>query len=534
MSYPCRNFAHMFEGDGFGVGLTVDQLHVPEWAVDGPVLADPDWHPTRLGELMPVAARSDAALAEEIRRTNVLDAKLWAYRVELVLELATRRRDDRDRPVGMPGAASLSWAGVSPLPRGLSEFLPDEVAMIMNCSRGEATTLIAVAWMLLHHLRDTWAALADGELSWSRARAIAQEIGRHGPELDPHVVRTVEAVVLPQAAELSVSRLKSLIRTEIARYDAEAAERRRRQARAAADVFLRRSALDGMTEVVTVVPHPLAAAMKSTVDGHARQAKADGDLRPIGQIRAEVMADLTLRPWDRSRPAVTAELRVLVPLSCLLPDPSNPAADGQSSGVAEVDGEAITVAHLRALLAGLDAVCPGGLQAPTGGSLHLDLLGGGGGLLATLTRRELERAVRRGCAQHPDGDCRCPVVRRPSATSSYAPTAAQRRWGRARDHGCRHPGCRNRTGWADLDHVIPHGEGGPTDCDNLCCLCRRHHRLKTFAPGWSFHLDADGALLVTTPSGVTRVSRPPGSHLLEPYHFGEPLPDAVLVDVAPF
>jgi hypothetical protein len=406
--------------------------------------------------------------------------------------------------------------------------------MVMNCSRGEATTLIAVAWTLIHRLRDTWAALADGELSWSRARAIAQEIGRHGSELDAHVAHTVEAVVLPQAAELPVSRLKALVRTEIVRYDAEAAERRRRQARAAADVFLRRSALDGMTEVVTVVPQPVAAAMLSAVDSHARHAKLGGDARPVGQLRAEVMADLTLRPWDDSRPAVTAELRVLAPLNSLLSDPAAPATGGRPTGIAEVNGDAITAGHLRALLAAIDAVCPGGLQTPTGGSLHLDLLSGGGGLLATLTRRELEQAVRRGCSQHPDGDCRCPVVQRPPATSSYEPTAAQRRWGRARDHGCRYPGCRNRVGWTDLDHVVPHAEGGPTDCDNLCCLCRRHHRLKTHAPGWRFHLDADGALLVTTPSGVTRISRPPGSDLLEPFELGAPLPDAVYVDVAPF
>jgi hypothetical protein len=289
-----------------------------------------------------------------------------------------------------------------------------------------------------------------------------------------------------------------------------------------------------MTEVVTVVPQPVAAAINRTVDAHARQAKADGDCRPIGQIRAEVMANLTLRPWDESHPAVTAELRVLAPLNSLLPDPADPAADGRPSGVAEVDAEPITAAHLRALLTAIDAVCPGGLQAPFGGSLHLDLLGAGGGLLATLTRRELEQAVRRGCAQHPDGDCRCPVVQRPATIDGYSPSAAQRRWTTARDGGCRHPGCPNRAGWADLDHVIPHAEGGPTDCDNLCCLCRRHHRLKTFAPGWSFHLDADGAFLVTTPSGVTRISRPPGSSLLEPYELGEPLPDALLVEVAPF
>ena len=261
----------------------------------------------------------------------------------------------------MPGAASPSWAGTIPQPEGVSEFFPDEVDMIMNISRAEATGLIAVAWTLIHLLPVTWAALADGELSWSRAPALAQEIGRHGPDLDPHVARTVEAVVLPQAAELPVGRLRSLVRTEVVRHDAEAAERRRRQARKAADVFVRRSALEGMSELVTLVPKPVAAAMFSAVHEHARLAKRDGDDRPIGRIRAEVMADLTLRPWDDSRPSVTAELRVLTPLNGLLPDPADPETGGRPPGVAEVDGEPITAAHLRALLTAIDAVCPGGL-----------------------------------------------------------------------------------------------------------------------------------------------------------------------------
>jgi hypothetical protein len=92
----------------------------------------------------------------------------------------------------------------------------------------------------------------------------------------------------------------------------------------------------------------------------------------------------------------------------------------------------------------------------------------------------------------------------------YRPSAGQHRFTSTRDRTCRHPGCRSRAVWADLDHVLPHGEGGATDCANLCCLCRRHHRLKTFAPGWSFVMDDDGTLTVTTPTGVTRVTRPPG------------------------
>ena len=111
LSYPSRSFAHVFEGDGFGVGLTINQLGVP--AVPGGELvpADADWHPTRLGELMPVAARDDAGLGEEMRRANIADSRLWAYRLELVAQLAVRRRDDRDRAPGQPGAASPAGRG---------------------------------------------------------------------------------------------------------------------------------------------------------------------------------------------------------------------------------------------------------------------------------------------------------------------------------------------------------------------------------------------------------------------------------------
>jgi hypothetical protein len=98
----------------------------------------------------------------------------------------------------------------------------------------------------------------------------------------------------------------------------------------------------------------------------------------------------------------------------------------------------------------------------------------------------------------------------PAAVDRYRPSPAQERFGRTRDRTCRQPGCRNRAGWADLDHVLAHADGGATDCANLCCLCRRHHRLKTHARGWSYTMTCDGVLTVTTPSGITRVTRPPG------------------------
>jgi hypothetical protein len=176
-----------------------------------------------------------------------------------------------------------------------------------------------------------------------------------------------------------------------------------------------------------------------------------------------------------------------------------------------VSGQPITATHLRELLRQLDALCPGGLQAPSGGSLTMAIVEPDSGeLRAAVTRSALERLVRRGCRVHPAGGCDCAVLDRPPPVGRYRPSAAQRRFLHTRDRTCRHPGCANRAGWADLDHVVPHACGGPTDCTNLCCLCRRHHRLKTHAPGWTYVMTPDGVLTVTTPSGVTRISRPPG------------------------
>ena len=84
---------------------------------------------------------------------------------------------------------------------------------------------------------------------------------------------------------------------------------------------------------------------------------------------------------------------------------------------------------------------------------------------------------------------------------------------------------------------IPYACGGQTDCANLCCLCRRHHRLKTHAEGWLYVMTLDGVLSVTTPSGVTRTSRPPGLRsgtleMLRTYSERQPVPDDV--DPAPF
>ena len=101
-----------------------------------------------------------------------------------------------------------------------------------------------------------------------------------------------------------------------------------------------------------------------------------------------------------------------------------------------------------------------------------------------------------------------------AAALRYRPGAELARRVRLRDGTCRHPGCTVPADDCDLDHVVPfnHADptaGGQTVEANLVSQCRRHHRFKTFSD-WTYKLEPDGTLIVTTPDGTVMLTRPDG------------------------
>ena len=54
---------------------------------------------------------------------------------------------------------------------------------------------------------------------------------------------------------------------------------------------------------------------------------------------------------------------------------------------------------------------------------------------------------------------------------------------RARDHGCRWPGCDRKVDWSNPHHIVAWARGGPTVLSNLVLLCYFHHRL-VHEGGW--------------------------------------------------
>ena len=82
-----------------------------------------------------------------------------------------------------------------------------------------------------------------------------------------------------------------------------------------------------------------------------------------------------------------------------------------------------------------------------------------------------------------------------------------------RDRHCVFPGCSIDARSCDLDHIepyVPPDDGGPpgqTSPANLACLCRRHHRLKTFT-AWTYQRLPDGTYEWTNPHGHTYRTTP--------------------------
>ena len=75
---------------------------------------------------------------------------------------------------------------------------------------------------------------------------------------------------------------------------------------------------------------------------------------------------------------------------------------------------------------------------------------------------------------------------------------ALRRGIKARDGGCRWPGCDRPAYWSEVHHLQHWVNGGPTELGNLVLLCYHHHR-KVHEGGWQLVKCDEGQLLTIAP-----------------------------------
>jgi len=183
----------------------------------------------------------------------------------------------------------------------------------------------------------------------------------------------------------------------------------------------------------------MAKATKQAGDPDARFD--DRDQRSLGQLRADVMTDL---------------LRGV--------DPTTPARDGGAGAAEPAAGKGVVRLTVP-------------LTTVLGLNEHPGDLAGFGPVVAEIARAALAELAKtsvpvwRFVLTH-DGR----AVH--EGRLHYRPTADQVAYVRARDRHCQAPNCRRSAEQCDIDHITAWEHNGVTIEDQLCLLCRRHHRIK--------------------------------------------------------
>jgi hypothetical protein len=458
----------------------------------------------------------------EVRSAQAVIGAHQARQARAIAAFCRSRPASLDRPeteIGSAAAATRAARPAALLP--VSEWAVDEVAVALSLSESSATRMVVQSLQLVDRLPGTLDALARGGLTWEHARVMAQLIA----PLDDEVRRQAEARLLDRLGSKTPTQLRAAAHRVVARLDAEVITRRVREAIRDRRISVYPGA-DGMATLCATLPSPVARAVEDALRQYADAAATPGDERTRAQRMVDCLVDLVLRPGEHGLAPVQAQLTLVATVATMLGTDDEPG---------EVNGDVVPAETVRRLAESLGLLPPSNTPATDTPATDTsatdtsttdrsgpaseraqalaDLLGVstlGGTALAhrphialtdELTGQLLALTDAAGLRAARD-------LGPPPETDAYSPTAALERFVRLRDRRCRFPGCRKRPITCDLDHRIP-WPWGPTAHDNLCCLCRHHHRLSHQAPGWRLRGLADGGLEWTAPTGQVLITRPP-------------------------
>ncbi|MCA2242210.1 HNH endonuclease [Mycobacterium sp. WUMAC-067] len=406
-----------------------------------------------------------AALVALIESTYREESMLVARRLAAVAALLRHR-------VATADGADREYAEIDGF-----EQTAAEVAAVMNLSAMGASFLVSHAEALDTRLPRVAALLAEGRTDWRTVRLV---ITRTDLVTDPEVIATLDESLAARIGNWhswSRQRIVNAVDAAVRVADPDAA--RERRVAAEEDRYVAISAADnGMAEIRGSVAAAAATAFDRRLSQLAKQV-CPADPRTMDQRRADALSAL-------------ADGRGL---GCACGQADCPTRAGEHAREGEPTGARVVVN----VVAGEQTVYADGAEP---GYLE------GYGVIDADQVRRLAAAASVLVAN---------PVTSPVEALRYQPSAALERFVRCRDLTCRFPGCSRPAMICDVDHTIPFNHqnpraGGRTVAENLKCLCRQHHRLKTFG-GWRDKQLADGTVIWASPTGNTYRTSPAGADL---------------------
>jgi hypothetical protein len=365
----------------------------------------------------------------------------------------------------------------------VAEFCVSELGGVLGLSTTAAKKLIGQALELRHRLPRLWAQVHAGRVPAWKARAVAETTIHSSPALTPEAAGFVDAQVAAVAGKVSPAQLDRLVAEAIKRYDLAEADRSTDPEDGYLYVDPRHVTIDtqevhfaGTMRVEAELDIADALDLdRVLVQGAATQA-ALGSTESLNARRAKALGDLA-----RTQTALD------------LHNPGAAAAKTEGQDGLPAAREVVLHAHFDATLDGLSTVF-----GPTG-------------RLEEGQRLVLLDQVQSWCADSRTKVTVKPVIDLNTQLHSDAYKIPDRIRDQVilRDRTCVFPRCTRPARRCDIDHVIPHdpdaeAEGRPqpgsTQTDNLACLCRGHHRLKTHS-AWRYEMVAPGVFEWTSPHG---------------------------------
>ncbi len=406
--------------------------------------------PTAPADTPATADQSPAQLAEQIAATHRMESVLIARRLAAIAALLDHY-----------GGTCPSMDGQDPATITGYERTCAEVAALMNLAPAAASHQVQYAEALAIRLPKVGELFARGELDWRTVQIIIFRTDL----VDVELIAGLDEQLADRARSWqswSRRRIIDAVDAAVLAVDAEAARQRRKGSDNDRYIWVGPDR-DGMAAIDGKLAAAQATAFDARLTQLANQVCAD-DPRSLNQRRADALAALT-------------EGHALA-CSCGRDDCPSRASDAPSGAGPRV---------LLNVIATEDTV--------TGDSDRPGYLDGFGVIDAEQVRQLAGSAEQRLLDATADA----------AAALRYRPTPALARAIRCRDLTCRFPGCHRPAVHCDLDHTIPfnHADpaaGGLTVASNIKCLCRFHHRMKTFG-GWSDRQLADGTLIWTSPTG---------------------------------